>query len=68
VGVNRVGSDGTGLAYAGDTSVIDYNGNILYRASDTEGVFTIELFYDKQAAFRNKLQFLPDRDIFEIEK
>ena len=68
VGVNRIGKDGTGLSYAGDTSVIDYNGNVLYRSSDTEGIFTIELFYDKQMDFRKKLQFLPDRDVFEIKK
>lgn len=68
IGVNRVGVDGTGLSYAGDTSVIDYNGNLLYRASDTEGIFTIELFPEKQIEFRNKLQFLPDRDVFEIKK
>jgi len=68
IGVNRVGSDGTGLSYAGDTSVIDYNGNVLYRASDTEGIFTIELFKEKQNEFRNRLQFLPDRDDFEIKK
>ena len=68
VGVNRVGNDGTGFSYAGDTSVIDYNGNVLYRASDTEGVFTIELFLEKQIEFRNRLQFLPDRDVFEIKK
>ncbi len=68
VGVNRVGIDGMGNSYAGDSSVIDYNGNVLYRASDTEGVFTIELFLEKQKEFRNKLQFLPDRDVFEIKK
>ena len=68
VGVNRVGSDGMGHVYGGDSSVIDYNGNVLYRASDTEGIFTIELFLEKQNEFRNKLQFLPDRDDFEIKK
>jgi len=68
VGVNRVGSDGMGHSYAGDSSVINYNGNVLYRASDTEGIFTIELFLEKQKEFRNKLQFLPDQDVFEIKK
>lgn len=68
VGVNRVGSDGMGHAYGGDSSVIDYNGNVLYRVSDTEGIFTIELSLEKQIEFRNKLQFLPDRDVFEIKE
>ncbi len=68
VGVNRVGADGTGLAYSGDTSVIDYSGNVLYQVSDTEGLFTIELSYEAQTDFRNKLSFLADRDIFEIKK
>lgn len=68
VGVNRVGADGAGLVYSGDTSVIDFSGNVLYRVSDAEGVFTIELNYEAQAEFRNKLSFLADRDIFEIKK
>ncbi len=67
-GVNRVGSDGTGLSYAGDTSVIDFAGNVLYRVTDAEGIFTIDLSYKDQMAFRNKLQFLADRDVFEIKK
>ncbi len=68
VGVNRVGSDGTGLSYSGDTSVVDYAGNVLYRVAESAGVFTLELSHKAQVDFRNKLQFLTDRDVFEIQK
>ncbi len=67
VGVNRVGSDGTGHSYVGDTSIVDFAGNVLYRIAKVEGISTLELSYEQQKEFRNKLQFLNDRDLFEIQ-
>lgn len=68
VGVNCVGKDGKDFEYSGDSSVIDYTGNLLYQVSDAEDVFTITLDKSKQQAFREKLNFLPDRDSFEIKQ
>lgn len=68
VGVNIVGQDGTGLSYSGDSSVVDFAGKVLHRVSETEGIFTINLSCEEQENFRNKLQFLADRDTFKIEK
>lgn len=66
VGVNRVGEDGNGIAYQGDTSIIDYAGNLLYRLTQAEGVFTISLSFESMADYRKKLPFLADQDRYKI--
>lgn len=66
VGVNRVGNDGNDFYHAGDTSLIDFAGNILLHTAHVEGAHTIELDYQKQQAFRQRFQFLADKDTFEI--
>ncbi len=67
LGVNRVGKDGNGFPYTGDTSAYDYAGEELLHATQVDGLFTVQLSYEKQQEFRNKLQFLADRDRFVIE-
>ena len=66
-GINRVGEDGKGFIYSGDSSVIDYSGKSYYQISEEEGVLTTELSYDELHAFRAKLNFLADRDEVEIK-
>ena len=66
IGVNRVGKDEKGNEYAGDTSVIDYSGKVLYRVTGIQDVFTTTLSKELQYNFRKKLNFLADRDNFEI--
>ena len=66
IGVNRVGMDGHQLYHSGDTSIIDYNGSILAHTAHVENTTTIELDYQKQQDFRQKLQFLADRDRFKL--
>jgi omega-amidase len=65
-GVNRSGFDGNGFQYSGDTSVIDFSGKTLYRVSGEEDVFTVGLSLEKLYEYRKSLQFLADRDEFEI--
>ena len=43
IGVNRVGQDGNGLAYSGDSTVIDPVGNVLFDISDESAVRTVVL-------------------------
>ena len=43
VGVNRVGTDGNGLAYRGDSSVIDAQGVVRYHCANREDIFTTTL-------------------------
>lgn len=66
LGVNRVGKDGNGFLYAGDSSAFDYGGEALFQAATVEGLFTVALSYEEQQAFRKKLQFLADQDKFEL--
>jgi len=66
VGVNRVGHDGNQFYHSGDTSVIDYAGNLLVHTAHVENTTTIELTYQKQQDFRNRFRFLADKDAFEL--
>ncbi len=65
-GVNRCGTDGTGLYYAGGTAVVDYSGKVLHQVTDTEDVFTMSISLEMLRNYRGSLQFLADRDEFEI--
>jgi omega-amidase len=66
IGVNRVGADGNGFDHSGDSSVIDYAGEILFRRSFTEGVETTILSRENLDKFRQKFGFLRDGDYFQI--
>jgi len=66
VGVNRVGNDGLGLHYAGESIVAGPEGEILFKADDKEKVETIELDIDHLRGVRTKFPFLDDADHFEL--
>ncbi|MBL7814969.1 MAG: amidohydrolase [Saprospiraceae bacterium] len=66
VAVNRVGTDANGFEHRGDTSVIDYAGDILLRRSFTEGVDTTIVSKEKMDKYRKKFGFLADQDAFTI--
>ena len=60
VGVNRVG-DGGGLAYAGDSVILDPLGDALASAGESECIVTAEVDPDHVAAVRKRFPFLADR-------
>lgn len=60
VGVNRVG-DGSGLAYTGDSQIIDPLGQVLAAGSHTETVLMADLSTREVESTRTHFQFLPDR-------
>ncbi len=66
VGVNRVGDDGNGLHYSGDSMVVDPLGEVLYSMADKEDVFTITLQKEKLEEIRTKFPFWKDADGFSI--
>lgn len=66
VGVNRVGTDGNGHPYAGDSAVIDFKGDILFRHSETEIVHQQTLSLDELRAFRERFPANRDADGFTI--
>jgi predicted amidohydrolase len=67
IGVNRVGEDDNGYQYTGHSQVIDYLGDYLIEPEDCEAVLRTTLDKSKMIDVRNKLDFLSDRDIFEIK-
>lgn len=66
VGVNRVGTDGNGHPYTGDSAVIDFKGDVLFRHSDTEIVHQQTLALDDLRAFREKFPANLDADAFTM--
>jgi len=59
VGVNRCGSD-PDLDYPGRTQIIDYQGNVLADADDTEKIITAEIDIEALDDYRQRLPFLND--------
>lgn len=66
VGVNRVGTDGNGLAYDGESAVIDYLGNAVSECTDMEVVSTTTLFLEELRAHRERFPAMLDADRFEL--
>lgn len=67
IGVNRVGIDANNLEYPGHSAVYDLFGNDIERCKDNaEDIKTIELTKEHLKRYRQKLQFLNDRDSFSL--
>lgn len=66
VGVNRVGFDANNHEYNGHSQVLDELGNIVLNATDDLGVFITELDKNKMIETRQKLNFLNDKDNFDL--
>jgi omega-amidase len=67
VGVNRVGLDANNYEHIGHSQVIDFLGNYILQPQETENVFVVELDKNIMLETRKKLDFLSDRDFFEIK-
>jgi len=66
VGVNRVGTDGNGVNYAGDSLIIDPLGNIVADAAAQTTVLRHTLCADTLQQVRSQLPFLRDADTFQL--
>ena len=66
IGVNRIGMDENELEYVGHTQAVDFLGNYLLEAQETDGVFIVELDKEKLLETRSKLAFLKDKDSFKL--
>jgi omega-amidase len=64
--VNRVGTDGNGLDYAGDSALIDFLGHPTSEAGDDEVVSTTTLLAAELAAHRARFPAMLDGDAFSI--
>ena len=66
IGVNRVGRDGKGLDYAGDSMVVDPYGTVVADQGNKEGVMHVSLEKAIIENCREQLPFLRDQDAFEL--
>ena len=66
IGVNRIGLDENNHKYVGHSQAVDFLGNYLQEPQELEGVFIVELDKNELLETREKLNFLNDRDEFQI--
>lgn len=66
VAVNRVGLDANEYEHIGHSQVIDFLGNPVLDPQEKEGIFIVEVDKKPMLETRKKLDFLSDRDQFEI--
>jgi predicted amidohydrolase len=65
-GLNRVGVDGNGIAYSGDSVVLDFQGKPLSECTDEEVVVTTTLPAAELLAWRERFPAMLDADRFEL--
>jgi omega-amidase len=65
-GLNRVGTDGNGLNYSGDSAVIDFLGQPLAELGAQEQVVTVALDQQALAAHRERFPAWMDADEFRL--
>ncbi|WP_137885028.1 amidohydrolase [Pseudomonas sp. 2FE] len=64
--VNRVGTDGKGFAYSGDSQVLDFQGETLLDVAQGDGVFQVNLSAAELAAYRQRFPANLDADGFDL--
>ena len=67
IGVNRIGTDGNGHDYSGDSCVMDFEGQYLAMATPGEYVATLTLEASPMVEVRKRFPFLSDRDDFLLK-
>ena len=64
--VNRIGEDGKGHAYSGDTQVLDFQGETLLSAGARAGMFRATLSAEALASYRERFPAHLDADSFSL--
>jgi len=67
IGLNRTGSDGRGIAYAGDSMLVDYLGNRLIDCNEEEQVITTRLDVAALQRYRKKFPAHLDADHYHLD-
>lgn len=67
-GVNRIGTDGMGIDYNGQSATCDPKGSYITEPSSSEGIFISELSLASLEAYREKFPVHLDGDNFELKK
>lgn len=63
-GVNRLGRDDNGLEYSGDSTLIDFQGEILASSARSETTLQVTISHEDLKSGRERFPFLADRDEF----
>jgi omega-amidase len=66
VGVNRLGVDGRGIEYSGQSALLDIHGDYLAQAGNLQTVLTHTLRAGPLQTYREQLPFLLDADGFDL--
>ncbi|WP_277372724.1 amidohydrolase [Pseudomonas sp. AA-38] len=64
--VNRVGEDGKGHGYSGDSQVLDFQGEVLLAAGEGDGVFRVHLSSEALLSYRERFPAHLDADTFTL--
>ncbi len=67
IGVNRVGQDGNGHSYAGNSQAIRYDGTVLAHAGLEDGAIPVMIDMEALAKYRHAFPAWQDADRFTIE-
>lgn len=67
IGVNRVGEDANAIPYSGDSALIDFKGEVVFRKTDEEGIYVYTLQKEPLMAFRERFPAYLDADEFVIK-
>lgn len=67
VGVNRVGIDGNGIEYNGNSAIVSPKGEVIFSSEGVEAIKTLELNANSLQAFRDKFPAYYDADEFSID-
>ncbi len=68
IGVNRIGLDGSGIAFSGDSAIIDFKGEVISQTNPhQESIETIVLSASDLNEFRKSFPAWMDADKFEIK-
>jgi omega-amidase len=67
-GVNRIGTDGTGIKYCGDSVILGPKGEIIAEGrQNEESIVSGEISIDELSDFREKFPVMNDADKFSVE-
>jgi len=67
VAVNRVGTDGRGFAYSGDSQALDFQGESLLSVGEADGVFHTTLSAEALNTYRTRFPANLDADAFSLQ-
>ena len=67
VGLNRVGLDGNNIDYCGDSTVVNYNGEIILSVGNRDHIASLTINTDGMKAYRTRFPAWQDADGFKLD-